>query len=269
MASYLDGLSDRDLRTLAAITAGDADQLTKDLQVRPWAIHDLLSDEEVVAGVMGRQAHPANLVSPFLLFAVMIHSAAAELRTATFVNDWTGPRSRLPVFDVSPLQEFIEDPGRLFFLVRLLESFAVPTPAPVPADPFDLADMALWVDQALPKQRATLLCRLGDLSLFMTGVLPDSTGPRALPPSEAEQLGRTVDMTSAEVLQLCDKGSISPGIDALESLGSRWYEDAVDAGSAPQVVADVATRFRAARRVLNHVSDRFLHEINVPWGQVA
>ena len=200
MASYLDGLSERDLRTLAAITAGDAEELAENLRLRPWAIHDLLSDEDVVAGVMGRHAHPANLVSPFLLFAVMINSAAAELRTATFVNDWTGPRSRLPVFDVEPLQEFIEDPGRVFFLVRLLESFAIPSPAPVPADPFDLSEMALWVGDALPDQRATLLCRLGDLSLFMTGVLPDATGPRTLGPVEAEQLGSTVDMTSDEML---------------------------------------------------------------------
>jgi hypothetical protein len=269
MASYLDGLSGRDLRTLAAITAGDADQLAEDLRLRPWAIHDLLGDQTVVDGVMGRQAHPANLVSPFLLFAVMIHSAAAELRTATFVNDWTGPRSRLPVFDVEPLQEFIEDPCRMFFLVRLLESFAVPTPAPVPADPLDLTDMALWVDQAMPSQRASLLCRLGDLSLFMTGVLPDATGPRVLPATEAEQLGGTVDMTSEEVLQLIDPGSVSPGLDALESLGSRWYESAMDEDSTPRVVADVASRFRAARRVLNHVADRFFHEIEFPWGRAA
>ena len=148
MASYLDGLSGRDLRTLAAITGGDADQLAEGLQVRPWGIHDILSDEAVFSGVVGRQAHPANVVSPFLLFAVLVHAAANELRTATFVNDWTGPQSRLPVFDVAPLQEFIQAPERMFFLVRLLESFAMPAPAPVPADPFDLNDMAMWVDQA-------------------------------------------------------------------------------------------------------------------------
>ncbi|MCP4305884.1 MAG: hypothetical protein GY788_13620 [bacterium] len=269
MASYLDGLSGRDLRCLAAITAGDADELAEDLRCRPWAIHDLLGDEEVVAGVMGRHAHPANLVSPFLLFAVMVHRAAAELRTATFVNDWTGPRSRLPVFDVAPLQEYIEDPGRLFFLVRLLESFAVPAPAPVPGDPFDLAELAGWVDVAVPSQRATLMCRLGDLSLFLTGVLPDSTGSVALAPTQAARLGATVDMTSDEVLQLCDSGTISPGLDALEALGRRWYGRAIDAGSAPVAVSDVVTRFRAARRVLNHVSDRFLYELESPWGWAA
>lgn len=269
MASYLDGLGERDLRTLAAITAGDAEELTEELRLRPWVIHDLLADDDVVSGVMGRHAHPANLVSPFLLFAVMVHSAASELRAATFVNDWTGPRSRLPVFDVEPLQEFIEDPARVFFLIRLLESFAVPVPAPVPADPFDLAALALWVDDALPSQRASLMCRLGDLSLFMTGVLPDATGPRALGPLEAERLGGTVDMSADEVLELCDLGSISPGLDALESLGTRWYESACDAGSAPLVTNDVAKRFRSARRVLNHVSDQYLYDLNLPWGSAA
>ena len=269
MASYLDGLSERDLQTLAAITAGDADELAEELQLRPWAIHDLLANDDVVEGVMGRHAHPANLVSPFLLFAVMVHSAAAELRTATFVNDWTGPHCRLPVFDVAPLQEFIEDPGRVFFLVRLLESFAVPTPAPVPADPFDINQLALWVDDALPSQRATVLNRLGDLSLFMTGILPDATGPQPLAPAEAERLGTTVDLSAEEVLGLVDHGSISPGIDALESLGTRWYESALDAGAGPKVVGDVASRFRAARRVLNHVSDRHLYQLDYSWPGAA
>ena len=120
MASYLDGLSGRDLRTLAAIKAEDPEKLAEELKQRPWLIHDLLADEEIFEGVMGRHAHPANLVSPFLLFAVMVHAAASELRDASFVNDWMGPQSRLPVFDVEPLREFVEAPGRMFFLATLL-----------------------------------------------------------------------------------------------------------------------------------------------------
>jgi hypothetical protein len=249
--------------------AGDPDQLADELRTRPWAIHDILSNEDVFAGVMGRQAHPANVVSPFLLFAVMVHRAAAELRTATFVNDWVGPRARLPVFDVAPLQEFIEAPGRLFFLVRLLESFAAPEPPPVPANPMDLSDMAIWLDQALPADRATLLRKLGDLSLFLTGVLPDHTGRQTLAPPEAERLGATVNMSSEEILQLVDNTSFGPGLEALESLGTRWYQTAVAEGSAPQLFGDVAARFRAARRVLNHVADRFLFEIDCHWDLAA
>ncbi len=269
MASYLDGLCERDLRTLAAITGGDAEGLAEDLRLRPWTIQDLLSSDDVMAGVLGRHAHPANLVSPFLLFAVVVNNAAAELRAASFVNDWTGPMARLPVFDVEPLQEFVEDPGRIFFLVRLLESFAVPAPAPVPADPLDLGEMALWVDEALPSQRATLMCRLGDLSLFKAGILADATGPHRLGAVEAEQLGRTVDMTSDEVLQLCDEGSVAPGLEAMELLGKRWYGSAIESGSAPNVVADVAHRFRSARRVLNHVADTFLYKLDSPFGWAA
>lgn len=269
MASYLDGLSGRDLRTLAAIKVEDPEKLAEELHQRPWAIHDLLADDDVFEGVVGRHAHPANLVSPFLLFAVMVHAAAADLRSAKFVNDWMGPQSRLPVFDVAPLREFVEAPGRMFFLVTLLESFANPTPAPVPADPLDLADMAAWYQLALPADQATLLRKMGDLSLFTAGVFPDRAGPRVMGALEAISLGGTVDMTGEEVLGLFDCASLSPGLDALESLGSRWYVGAVDAGSAPAVVNDVASRFKAARRVLNHVADNYLYPLDLQWGLAA
>jgi hypothetical protein len=167
------------------------------------------------------------------------------------------------------LQEFVEDPGRMFFLVGLLASFAAPRPAPVPADPMDLDDMARWFTQALPSDQATLLRRMGDLSLFRAGVFPDATGPRALGPVQAERLGGTVDMTAEEILGLCDWASLSPGIDAMESLGSRWYAGAVEAGSAPPVVGDVASRFRSARRVLNHISDNYLYEVDFHWNLAA
>jgi hypothetical protein len=269
MAVYLDGLSERDLRTLASIAGSEPEMLADELRRRPWAIHDILSDDAVVEGVMGRHAHPSNVVSPFLLFAVVVHSAAGDLRSATYVKDWSGPRSRLPVFDVAPLQEFIEDPARLFFLTRLLESFALPAPVAAPANPFDLGEIALWVNHAVPAQRASLLVRLGDLSLFESGIFPDHTGAQRLEPVLAERLGMTVDMTGTEVLELCDPASFSPGLDALESLGARWYETAVAEGSAPQVVGDVAARFRAARRVLNHVADNYLYPIDYDWGFAA
>ena len=35
------------------------------------------------------------------------------------------------------------------------------------------------------------------------------------------------------------------------------------------IVADVATRFRAARRVLNHLSDHYLYELDFNWPSAA
>jgi hypothetical protein len=48
----------------------------------------------------------------------------------------------------------------------------------------------------------------------------------------------------------------------LEHLGARWYRTARDLAPVPTariaVVGEVADRFRQARRVLNHIADRYL-----------
>lgn len=263
-----DGLTDRDIVTLAGIVGSTPEDLAEDLRRRPWAAHDLMASPDVFAAVMERSSHPADVVSPFLLFAVLVHRSGEELREATFVNDWAGPRSRLPVFDVEPLREFLADPARSMFLARLLASFAVPEPVPVPANPFDLDQLVLWLDQVLPEDRTALLRRLGDLSLFLTGVFPDRTGTRPLRPVDAERLGRTVGMTADEILELCDRARIAPGLNALESLGTRWYGAAVH-GGAPALLSDVAHRFQAARRVLNHLADRHLYRLDPGWNVAA
>ncbi|MDH3260954.1 MAG: hypothetical protein OEM84_08290 [Acidimicrobiia bacterium] len=269
MTSYLDGLTERDLGTLAAIVGAESDGLAAELRRRPWWIHDLLARPDVFEKVLDRHAHPADVVSPFLLFSVLMHKTTEDLREATYVSEWVGPQSRMPLFDVAPLQEFIEDPGRTSFLTALLASFAVPEFPPVPSGPFDLYGLALWLDQAIPGDRIVLLRRLGDLSLFLTGVFPDHTGARPLRPVDAERLGRTIGMTADEILALCDGSLLFAGLDALESLGSRWYGAAVLGGSTPPVVGDVATRFRSARRVLNHLADRYLHRLETGWTLAA
>jgi hypothetical protein len=267
--SYLDGLTERDVGTLASIVGVETDGLAAELRRRPWWIHDLLARPDVFEKVLDRHSHPADIVSPFLLFSVLVHKTAEDLREATYVNEWIGPRSRMPLFDVAPLQEFVDDPGRTFFLAALLSSFATPESPPVPAGPFDLYGLALWLDQAFPGDRVVLLRRLGDLSLFLTGMFPDHTGARPLRPVDAERLGRTVGMTAEEMLALCDRSVLSPGLDALESLGSRWYKAAVLGDGTPQVVGDVGSRFRSARRVLNHLADRYLYRLDTGWELAA
>ncbi len=267
MPRYLDGLTERDVATLAGISNMDPVDLAAELRRRPWWIHDLLTDPEVFDKVVERHAHPADLVSPFLLFAVLVHRTAEELRAATYFNEWTGPRSRMPVFDIAPLQEFVEDPGRTFFLTTLLASFAEPKLPPVPAGPFDLEGMAIWVGQALPADRTILFRKLGDLCLFLTGVMPDSTGARPLRPAEAERLGHTVGMSAKEMRALSD--GLYSGLDALESLGTRWYVTALVEGGLPPLVGDVAARFRSARRVLNHLTDRYLYRLEPGWNVAA
>jgi hypothetical protein len=66
-----------------------------------------------------------------------------------------------------------------------------------------------------------------------------------------------------------DQLAAIPAIELLEQLGARWYRAAC--GLAPvrtarlDVVAEVADRFRQARRVLNHIADQYLFAADHPW----
>lgn len=263
MTIGLNEFTDRDMVHLAELAGCSADELRAELRRKPWRLGELLSDPETDSAVFGDCDEGAP--SPFLLFSVLTHRAANDIREASYVNDWTGPRMRLPVFDVAPLQEFAEESRRLLFVAGVLASFSAPgaTGLPVPADGLDLHDLAHWLGAAMPADRATILRHLGDLALFLGGVFPDRTGPQAVTPAEAETLGCSAGLGSDEILGLFDAGSMSPGLDAIDSLGPRWYDQAAreSTTTTPPVVRDVATRFRAARRFLNHLADRYLYPL--------
>lgn len=253
-------LAEGDLLALGQIAGRDPDSLRADLRDQPWLLPQLLSHPEALDAITDPACDLDEVVSPFLLFAVISHRAASELASATHVNDWFGPKSRIPVFDVAPLHEFARDSGRLLFLAGLLASFTGPRSSPVPVESLDLGSLAIWHDAVSDDDRPALLRQLGDLALFLAGVFPDRTGPIALTIEDAGRLGRTLALTSDEILALVRSESPSPGLDALESLGERWYRAAIHESKdrSQPVLADVASRFRSARRFLNHVVDTYV-----------
>lgn len=260
-------LADRDLATLADVLGTTAEALSNELNRRPWFANDLLREPAVVDAVLDGRGLGQVDVSPLLFFSVIAHQAADELVDATWVADWAGPRSRLPVFDVEPLVEFSDAPGRLVFIARLLAGFATPEPAPLPADHLDLEDLVRWLDAAAPGDRIVLLRRLGDLALFQAGVFPDATADKMLAPSLIETLASSAGLDDTALSVFVDPASPTPGLDALEALGSGWYQAAVaeNHGASAGVVADVAARMRPARRFLNHLADRYFSPIGVGW----
>ncbi|MGZ4679930.1 MAG: hypothetical protein ACXV4D_07160 [Ilumatobacteraceae bacterium] len=259
-------LAEDDLTVLARALNTDADSLRGELERRPWYANDVLRRPEVVEAVLHGAGAEHLTVSPLLFFAVLIHHAADELSGSDWVNEWTGPGCRLPVFDVEPLLEFADEPARLLFTARLLAGFAVPEAAPVPADRLDLDELVDWLGAVGPADHIVLLRQLGDLALFQAGVFPDSIGATALSTSQAEHLGRSVRMTDAELDHLTDHGSPTPGLDALETLSSAWYRAAAEGSpTAPVLLRDVAHRIRAARRFLNYAADRYLHRAQSRW----
>lgn len=255
-------LADRDLRALARVLGTDPDDLRDELERRPWYANDVLRSPAIADAVLKGTDLGAAEISPALFFAVAAHCAAAELADATWVADWMGPAERLPVFDVEPLLEFTDAPGRLTFVSRLLADFACPDGAPVPGGSQDLDELVDWLQAVEPADRVALLRYLGDLALFRAGVFPDSNGAQPMGAAQAEHLGRSAGMTDDEIGELADPGSPTPGLDALEALGSAWYRAAAEASPAsPTVLRDVAARIRPARRFLNHLADTYLHPV--------
>ena len=254
------GLTDDELRALATVADWEEADLAQELHRRPWILHELLGDPAIVESVTSADSLAGPTSCPFLVFAVLTRLAADELLESTWVNEWVAPGKRLPVFDVEPLQEFVDAPARVVFVARLLTSFVGPTALPVPlesADPWELAD---WLDAVEPADRITLLRRLGDLALFAAGVHADAANTESIDERRADRVGRSIDMTGDEVLALLDQDSATPTLDALETLGARWYEEARrESIHVPPIVSDVASRIRPARRFLNHLSDRYLH----------
>ena len=214
--------------------------------------------------------------SPFLIFALLVQRAATELASAAHVPERTGLRQRVPLFDAPALRDFLSDTARRLFLAELLASFTrvasgryrvrvggrARTRRFSELDPVRLAGL---LDAVTEAERPGVYRRLGDVSLFLTGVFPDYVTARALGPVDAGRLLRTAGLTGPQRERL----AAVPAIELLEHLGARWYRTACELAPVRTarlaVAGDVAGRFRQGRRVLNHLADRYLLSAGQPW----
>ena len=128
-SEYADHLTDADLGLLASVavadtgTAADASSLRSDpvallrLLEHPGAFRTVLGGT-VLGGPSGAASGQAAPASPFLVFAVSVQRAAAELASAGHVPERTGPRQRVPLFDAPALRDFLAAPARRLFLAE-------------------------------------------------------------------------------------------------------------------------------------------------------
>ncbi|MDQ6714338.1 MAG: hypothetical protein M3Z28_14300 [Candidatus Dormibacteraeota bacterium] len=267
-ALYLEHLSDADLAFLAAARDSHDD-------VRPEQLEALIDSPAIFRTlfmVPGRD--PLLRGSPFLIFAVLIHRVVGDLGQASFVEEWVGPRQRVPVFDTGSLRDFGADPLRRLFLAELLASYTSVTSGSTlvkttrgwrrrrfsELDPVRLVELAELVPQA---DRPSVYRRLGDLSLFLTGIFPDYAGERLVAERDRRQLERALATSDRE------RSDQRDGVWLLEQLGRRAYriaQQGADRRAAMAgVLADVSENFAAARRVLNFLTDRYLFPMRRQW----
>jgi hypothetical protein len=284
-SDYAEHVTDADLRLLAAVAGnapagrGGGDAGAAGLRRDPDALQELLADPRVFGAVFGAEAVAAGeavLVSPFLAFAVAVHRAAADLESVGYVPERSLSRQRVPVFDAPELRDFLGSAARRLFLTELLASFTrvasgryrvsaggrSGTRRFSELDPVRLAGL---LDAVPEESRPGVYRRLGDVALFLSGVFPDYVAGRAFGPVNAARLLRAAQVPPRERERL----AATPDIELLEHLGARWYRSALALAPVRTarlgVVAEVADRFRQARRVLNHVADRYLLGPDSPW----
>jgi hypothetical protein len=259
------------------LTAGDL-VILSDAGGAAQPLLDLLGSprlEEIVFGV-DPPGDPTRMASPFLTFAIAVHRAAARLDTATYIDEWIGPRRRVPVFAVEPLRQLLADPLRRFFFVELLASYTHVASGSTwvetrrgwrrrrfsELDPVQLAGL---LDAVPAAERIGVLRRLGDLALFLTGVFPDHTArtPLGRPHAEA-QLRRSAGLDRVRDQQLAGSA-----FELLELLGGRWYRRATQLAPVPsgsvEALASIAEHFTDARRFLNAVTDTYLFPLRDRW----
>lgn len=274
---YVEHLSDRDLALIARATGSDesVDDLRARLHEDPTAVEGLLADEGLFESIFGAELDSPDIqvgITPFLVFGTLVNKVARDLAGAAFVPEWVGSGQRLPVFDVETLRVFVGDGIRRYFLIEFLASFTKVASGSVwvktrrgyrrrrfsELDPVSLAEM---VDNLPVQQRAGGYRRLGDVSLFLSGVFPDHTTRNSMGEMARARLARSAGVD--DDLGLVDGDEIR----FFEIVGSGWYGKAIDSASiavgvGPVYLRDVADRFTDARRFLNFLSDRYLHRFD-------
>src|SRR5258708_24733500 len=176
-SGYADQLTDGDVELLASVSPGRGEP-ARGAEVawprrHPEHLPALLGDPHVFQAVFGPgPAAAAALASPFLIFAVAVHRAAAELESMDHVPERSGPRQRVPLVDAPDLRAFLGSPARRLFLAELLASFTRAAggqyravvrgrPRTRPVQEPDLARTAAQLDTVPPAHRPGVYRRLG------------------------------------------------------------------------------------------------------------
>jgi hypothetical protein len=275
---YLELLTSSDVEALA--WAAGTDLSRPALAADPDRLDRALGSEATYQALFGPEA-PTTGISPMLVFAVIVHRGAAEVATVGHVPERVGFRVLVPVFDGQRLAAYATSEQHRLFVVELLGSFTRVLSGPrwerraghwrkrrfSEMEPTDLARL---VAETPAPERAGVYRRLGDLSLFLTGIFPDHAARTTLSSIEVERLLRSIPRRArpdviTELERVDGLGAV------LRALGPRWYRLAARHVMVARLGDDldrVADEFDLARRFLVFIADRYLfarREWLFPW----
>ena len=278
----LDDLPDSDLHLLLdAVGEDPSDAAT--LRARPDRIEALAADQRVHQRLRGDpDADPLLQASPALVFLILLQRTVSELSRTPFVDEDIGPRERVPLFDTAALRDFAAARTRRLFLVELLASYTrvesgtmwLPTDQGWRRRRFSELDpvhLARLLETVADAERPALCRRMGDLCLFLCGVVPQYVQAHPLEPRDIVRIRRAFDTIGEPVhgpgeLVLAAGGQGPRWL--LEWLGTQAYGIAARlAGhsATSELLNEVAGRFPQARRILELLTRRHLGPLRGRW----
>lgn len=277
---YLSHLTEADMRALVhadEVSPAEADARIQALRRAPALLLDVVDRPTVSASLLNLASagdpQRYTLISPFLVFAAAIHRIAADLSSGGYVPERTAPRLLIPVFDGPQLAAYLAEPAHRLYLTELLASFARSSGGVIvtqtPHGPrrrrwndLDLRRLATLLDALPDEQRPPVWRRLGDLALFLAGVLPAALERALAGRLDPDRLAMITGLAAPP------PGSLNPA-ELFEWFGASWYRLAArrstPASQAGAVLRDRAEHIHEARRVLNAATDRYLMPVTVGW----
>lgn len=269
---FVERLTEHDLEMLACLD--DPPASTDDLRDRfrkdPEKLDEMLAQPRLYDLIF--ESSETGMIAgltPLLAFAVLVHKTMRDLGSASYVPEWVGAGERLPVFDVDSLRVFIDDMTRRYLLSEFLNSFTRISSGSVwvrtergyrrrrysELDPVGVAEM---VDSLPTGQQPAGYRRLGDVTLFLTGVFPDHTARHPVTGMNRDRLARLAGVDSEEAFAV-------DYVQFLEKVGRASYDRAAQGSLIPpdgqRLLQDMAANFIPARRFLNYLADRYLHQL--------
>lgn len=275
----------RDLEWLIE-TTGETGTDPSDLRRDARRLVELSEHPAAAAALLRDSVEPFPAVAPALVFLVLVSHTLRALRSHRFVAEPVSGTGDLPVFDADELRSFAADPSRRLFLADLLASF-VHLESGVRwvlsrtgwrrqrYSDLDPVSVAQRLADATGAERHAALRRLGDVSLFLSGIFPEHARDHPLEARRLERIRRLLAAASARPVEgpgeiVLTTGGVR-GVWLLEWLGRQAYELAAETAlpDDARLIGDVARRFRVARRTLNAVASLGLGGLRGRWFPVG
>lgn len=260
--------TDGDVRFLAAVIAGDdahaVARLLKRWRDHPDELDDHLEDDRVVRRLMAERQMLFEL-SPRFLFSILLRRIRRDLGETPYTVERVHSDGRVVVFDAGHSYELLRSPEMLEYLVDLLVSFErvetvlVHQPQARRArrlSTISIDDMLELASLVPPAQQPMVFRRIGDITLFVTGLFPDSVGRERRYPFGASVLQASVARHAR--------------IEDYEDEGRRFYRMAADRLFSSQpvlahILMRLAEEFTAARKPLTVLSERYVAWARPHW----